>query len=102
MEKEKGMHKKIEKKEEKVLLFDKTKGDIGVGTVLKRIYNGITTDLLLTNKTEFPAYIFCLEFHLVIPYVSCIFPLENRYRNMRFQASNLHANSGTLNLDAFL
>ena len=76
MEKEKGMHKKIEKKEEKVLLFDKTKGDIGVGTVLKRIYNGITTDLLPTNKTKFPAYIFCLGFHLVIPYVSCIFPLE--------------------------
>ena len=76
MEKEKGMHKKIEKKEEKVLLFDKTKGDIGVGTVLKRICNGITTDLLLTNKTEFPAYVFCLEFHLVDPYVSCIFPLE--------------------------
>ena len=76
MEKEKGMHKKIEKKEEKILLFDKIKGNIGVGTVLKRIYNGITTDLLPTNKTKFPAYIFCLEFHLVIPYVSCIFPLE--------------------------
>ena len=62
MEKEKGMHKKIEKKEEKVLLFDKTKGDIGVGTVLKRIYNGITTDLLPTNKTKFPAYIFVWNF----------------------------------------
>ena len=50
MEKEKGMHKKIEKKEEKRLLFDKIKGNIGVGTVLKRIYNGITTDLLLWHK----------------------------------------------------
>ena len=58
MEKGKGMHKKIEKKEEKILLFDKIKGNIGVGTVLKRIYNGITMDLLLTNKTEFPAYNF--------------------------------------------
>lgn len=84
------------------MLFDKIKGNIGVGTVLKRIYNGITTDLLPTNKTKFPAYIFCLEFRLVEPYASCIFPLENHYRNMRFQTSNLHANSGTLDLDAFL
>ena len=74
MEKEKGMHKKIEKKEEKVLLFDKTKGDIGVGKVLKRIYNGITTDLPPTNKTKFPAYIFCLEFRLVEPLCFLYFP----------------------------
>ena len=53
MEKEKGMHKKIEKKEEKVLLFDKTKGDIGVGTVLKRRYNEIITDTLPANKSPF-------------------------------------------------